>query len=148
MSPTPLTALLPLLDDLSRDLPQTERYQRLLQTFQASLPCDALALLRLDGDQLVPVAVLGLSTDTLEAFGHLAAATVKASERGTDVLPVNSLREAVDDYQRRLIGTLLQHNRGNLSATARALKIDRGNLHRLTRRLGLEGASPGGRSKN
>ncbi|NLB99899.1 MAG: nitric oxide reductase transcriptional regulator NorR [Pseudomonas formosensis] len=64
------------------------------------------------------------------------------------VLPVNGLREAVDDYQRRLIGTLLQHNRGNLSATARALKIDRGNLHRLTRRLGLEGASPGGRSKN
>src|SRR5690606_38318113 len=55
------------------------------------------------------------------------------------VLPVNGLREAVDDYQRRLIGTLLQHNRGNLSATARALKIDRGNLHRLTRRLGLEG---------
>ena len=148
MSPSPLTALLPLLDDLSRDLPQAERYRRLLQTFQASLPCDALALLRLDGDQLVPVAVLGLSTDTQEAFSHLAAATVKASERGTDVLRFNGLREAVDDYQRRLIGTLLQHNRGNLSATARALKIDRGNLHRLTRRLGLEGASPGGRSKN
>ena len=65
MTPDPLTALLPLLDDLSRDLPQAERYQRLLQTLQRCLPCDALALLRLDGDRLVPVAVLGLSPDTL-----------------------------------------------------------------------------------
>lgn len=65
MTPYPLTTLLPLLDDLSRDLPRTERYQRLLQTLRRCLPCDALALLRLDKDRLVPVAVLGLSTDTL-----------------------------------------------------------------------------------
>lgn len=64
--PTPqLTTLLPLLDDLSRDLPQAERYQRLLATLHSCLPCDALALLRLEGDKLVPVAVLGLSIDTL-----------------------------------------------------------------------------------
>ena len=65
MTPYPLTTLLPLLDDLSRDLPQTERYQRLLQALQRCLPCDALALLRLEGEKLVPVAVLGLSADTL-----------------------------------------------------------------------------------
>lgn len=65
MTPIPLTTLLPLLDDLSRDLPQAERYQRLLQTLHNCLPCDALALLRLDGQRLVPVAVLGLSADTL-----------------------------------------------------------------------------------
>ena len=307
MISTPLTALLPVLDDLSRDLPQAERYQRLLQTLRGYLPCDALALLRLEGEQLVPVAVLGLRADTLgrrlrldrhprlqhilsrrhatrfptdcdlpdpydglvigadgplqvheclgcplyindqpwgvltldvldparfgrinlgrlEAFSHLAAATVKASERmqrltltaeqerlradtwrqaayhtptahliggsdahhhllneiaqliscallraragdgtpgqslqltaadlglaseqpsaaalpGTgDLLPVIGLRGAVDNYQRQLIGGLLQHHQGNLSATARALQIDRGNLHRLARRLGL-----------
>lgn len=65
MTPAPLTALLPLLDDLSRDLPQAERYQRLLQTLHCCLPCDALALLRLEGEHLVPMAVMGLSTDTL-----------------------------------------------------------------------------------
>ncbi|MFA5677353.1 MAG: nitric oxide reductase transcriptional regulator NorR [Pseudomonas sp.] len=65
MTPYPLSTLLPLLDDLSRDLPQAERCQRLLQTLHSCLPCDALALLRLDGNKLVPVAVLGLSADTL-----------------------------------------------------------------------------------
>ncbi|WP_185269057.1 nitric oxide reductase transcriptional regulator NorR [Halopseudomonas xiamenensis] len=65
MTQSPLTALLPLLDDLSRDLPQTERYRRLLLAIQSCLPCDALALLRLEGDRLVPVAVQGLSPETL-----------------------------------------------------------------------------------
>jgi anaerobic nitric oxide reductase transcription regulator len=32
---------------------------------RALLPCDAAALLRLDGEWLVPLAVDGLSTDTL-----------------------------------------------------------------------------------
>lgn len=72
MTPSPLTTLLPLLDDLSRDLPQAERYQRLLQTLQLCLPCDALALLRLEGEKLVPVAVLGLSVDTLGRRFRLA----------------------------------------------------------------------------
>lgn len=60
-----LTSLLPLVADLSRELPEGERYRRLLGTLRALLPCDAAALLRLDGDCLVPLAVDGLSTDTL-----------------------------------------------------------------------------------
>ena len=60
-----LTALLPLVADLSRELPEGERYRRLLQTMRALLPCDAAALLRLDGEWLVPLAVDGLSPDTL-----------------------------------------------------------------------------------
>jgi len=60
-----LTALLPLVSDLSRDLPERERYRRLLEAMRSLLPCDAAALLRLDGDWLVPLAVDGLSTDTL-----------------------------------------------------------------------------------
>lgn len=60
-----LTALLPLVSDLSRELPEGERYRRLLEAMRALLPCDAAALLRLDGESLVPLAVDGLSTDTL-----------------------------------------------------------------------------------
>ncbi len=60
-----LTTLLPLVSDLSRELPENERYRRLLEAMRALLPCDAAALLRLDGEWLVPLAVDGLSTDTL-----------------------------------------------------------------------------------
>ncbi|SDJ73459.1 nitric oxide reductase transcriptional regulator NorR [Pseudomonas indica] len=60
-----LSALLPLVDDLTRDLPDGERYRRLLQSLRELMPCDAAALLRLEDDQLVPLAVDGLSTDTL-----------------------------------------------------------------------------------
>lgn len=58
-------ALLPLVADLSRDIPEQERYARLLAALRAWLPSDAVALLRLDGNVLVPVAVEGLSQDTL-----------------------------------------------------------------------------------
>lgn len=60
-----LQALVPLVDDLTRELPDSERYRRLLEAMQALLPCDAVALLKLDGDWLVPLAVNGLSSDTL-----------------------------------------------------------------------------------
>lgn len=60
-----LAALLPLVDDLSRDLPEAERYRRLLEALRGLVPCDASALLRLEGQELVPLAVNGLSVDTL-----------------------------------------------------------------------------------
>ncbi len=60
-----LQTLIPLVSDLSRELPERERYRRLLEALRGLLPCDATALLRLDGDQLVPMAVDGLSQDTL-----------------------------------------------------------------------------------
>ncbi|MDR5739421.1 MULTISPECIES: nitric oxide reductase transcriptional regulator NorR [unclassified Caballeronia] len=60
-----LDALVPLIEDLSRDMPDTERYRRLLSTLRALFPGDAAALLRLDGDTLVPLAIDGLASDTL-----------------------------------------------------------------------------------
>jgi len=63
--PSLLTALLPLMADLAQDLPEAERHRRLLQTLRALLPCDATAMLRLEGEWLVPLAVDGLSRDTL-----------------------------------------------------------------------------------
>ena len=67
MTPPPdiLDALLPLVDDLSRELPEAERYRRLLDALRALVPCDASALLRLEGTELVPMAVDGLTEDTL-----------------------------------------------------------------------------------
>jgi anaerobic nitric oxide reductase transcription regulator len=60
-----LQALTPLMQDLSRDLPETERYRRLLHSLSLLFPGDAVALLRLDGDTLVPLAISGLTSDTL-----------------------------------------------------------------------------------
>ncbi len=60
-----LHALVPLVDDLSRELAEGERYRRLLEAVRGLLPCDATALLKLEGDYLVPLAVDGLSSDTL-----------------------------------------------------------------------------------
>jgi len=48
------------------------------------------------------------------------------------------LAQAVDDYQRRLIEATLRRTAGNWAETARRLGVDRGNLHRLARRLGLK----------
>lgn len=60
-----LDALTPLMQDLSCDLPDTERYRRLLSSLRALFPGDAAALLRLEGDTLVPLAIDGLTSDTL-----------------------------------------------------------------------------------
>ncbi|OCR24003.1 transcriptional regulator [Pseudomonas syringae] len=60
-----LSALVPLVADLSRELPDDERYRRLLQALRQLLPCDAVALLKLEDDVLIPLAVQGLSADTL-----------------------------------------------------------------------------------
>ncbi|HSI56946.1 MAG TPA: nitric oxide reductase transcriptional regulator NorR [Ideonella sp.] len=60
-----LRAMAPLVADLARELPEAERYRRLLEGMRVLLPCDAAALLRLDGDSLVPEAIDGLASDTL-----------------------------------------------------------------------------------
>ncbi len=60
-----LDVLMPLVADLARDLPATLRHQRLLDTLRQLIPCDAAALLQLDGDELVPLAVHGLKPDTM-----------------------------------------------------------------------------------
>jgi len=60
-----LQTLIPLVADLSRELDDGERYRRLLAALRQLFPCDAVALLKLDGEQLVPLAVEGLSADTL-----------------------------------------------------------------------------------
>lgn len=60
-----LKSITTLVDDLALELPNAERYQRLLMTIRRLVACDAVALLRLEGEYLVPLAVNGLSKDTL-----------------------------------------------------------------------------------
>jgi anaerobic nitric oxide reductase transcription regulator len=57
--------LAPLVADLSENLPERERYRRLLGALRRVLPCDATALLRLNGEWLEPMAIDGLDSDTL-----------------------------------------------------------------------------------
>ncbi len=62
---TTTTAFLQLINDLSRTLPTTERYHRLLTCIKEIYPCDAICLLQLQDQYLIPLAILGLSEDTL-----------------------------------------------------------------------------------
>jgi len=59
------TALLELATDLTSSLTTKTRYDRLLDTVRKTLPCEAVALLLLQTDQLKPIAIQGLSKDTL-----------------------------------------------------------------------------------
>lgn len=64
-----MTSALPRLSaivgDLARKLPAKVRFQRLLEAVQATFPCDAVALLQLDGDELVPRSVRGLRPEAV-----------------------------------------------------------------------------------
>ncbi|MGZ5045591.1 MAG: nitric oxide reductase transcriptional regulator NorR [Methylobacter sp.] len=54
--------------------------------------------------------------------------------------PIN-FKNAVDDFQRQLIQQQLAAQQGNMAATARMLGLDRGNFHRLLKRLALKAES-------
>lgn len=62
---TTLASLSDIVADLSRELPPEARLQRVLEALMHSFPCDAAALLQLDGEVLLPRAVKGLSRDAL-----------------------------------------------------------------------------------
>ncbi|GGB91030.1 anaerobic nitric oxide reductase transcriptional regulator [Marinobacterium zhoushanense] len=58
-------SLIGIVADLSRDIPVSLRYRRLLEAMLKIFPCDAAALLKLEGEQLKPLAIEGLSPDTM-----------------------------------------------------------------------------------
>jgi anaerobic nitric oxide reductase transcription regulator len=47
-------------------------------------------------------------------------------------------KNAVDDFQRQLIQQQLAAQQGNMAATSRMLGMDRGNFHRLLKRLAVK----------
>ncbi len=65
-----LEALLEIARDLTASLAGTDRYARLLEAVTRAIPCDAACLLRLHGDDLVPVAARGLVEEALVRRFH------------------------------------------------------------------------------
>ncbi|QDU83088.1 Regulatory protein LuxO [Planctomycetes bacterium Pla163] len=61
----PLAGLLPLALDMTASLSAADRRRRLVEAVTRALPCDCAALLRLEGDVLVPVAAIGLLADLM-----------------------------------------------------------------------------------
>ncbi|MFI3157416.1 MAG: nitric oxide reductase transcriptional regulator NorR [Methylococcaceae bacterium] len=59
------TSLISIVADLSTNMSAEQRYQRLLEHLCRIFPCDASALLKFENNCLVPLAVNGLSEDTL-----------------------------------------------------------------------------------
>jgi anaerobic nitric oxide reductase transcription regulator len=58
-----LEELLPIARDIAASLSTGDRARRLVEAVHRALPCDAVVLLRLEGDELLPLASLGLSGD-------------------------------------------------------------------------------------
>ena len=54
-----------------------------------------------------------------------------------DALSSLDLKQVTEDYQRQFIKQILAKYEGNSSATARAIGVDRSNLHRLMKRLAI-----------
>ena len=76
MTPQPaINVVLDIVTDLAqqRDLSAAERYSRVLRGLRLAIRCDAAALLRLQGSTLYPLAVAGLSIDTLGRRFDVAA---------------------------------------------------------------------------
>ena len=59
------TAVIELALDLATSLNSKDRFDRLLDTVRKTIACDAVALLSYHGDVLKPIALQGLSRDTL-----------------------------------------------------------------------------------
>jgi anaerobic nitric oxide reductase transcription regulator len=57
--------LLPIALDMTASLSAQDRTDRLVAAVRRALPCDAVVLLRLDGQALVPIAAHGLTPDAL-----------------------------------------------------------------------------------
>ena len=60
-----LDAIVSIASDLTAALSSAERHGRLLIALKRVIPCDAAALLRIEGDELVPIASEGLSEDAM-----------------------------------------------------------------------------------
>jgi anaerobic nitric oxide reductase transcription regulator len=97
--------------------------------------------LRALASQPVRPSILTLDAAALELEHPPAIASALSPQKGTRAQPepelTGGLRDAVERFERKLVGEALARHEGNLAATARELGLDRANLNRLARRLGL-----------
>lgn len=64
-SPVFFESLTSIVEDLSKELSAEQRYKNLLNAMQKIFPCDAAALLQLQGNTLIPLATDGLTDDAM-----------------------------------------------------------------------------------
>ncbi|PWI32430.1 nitric oxide reductase transcriptional regulator NorR [Vibrio albus] len=87
-----------------------------------------------DGDLL-------LQTEHLLISDHHQAIDITPAEIDSNTFDYNEdfgLKSATEAFQKELIEQCYKHNHYNWAATARQLKLDNGNLHRLAKRLQLK----------
>ncbi len=82
-------------------------------------------------ERVIELGIQHLGTEVLPMPDEVAAAT-----EPTDQAP-RPLDEIIDHCRRKIILTRLKQHDGNKAAAARSLGIDRGNFHRLLRKLKL-----------
>ena len=60
-----ISPFIDIIEDLNRELSHQQRYHRLVTAIARAIPCDAIALLKIEGDILLPMAVLGLKEEAM-----------------------------------------------------------------------------------
>lgn len=86
------------------------------------------------GEELVVVAPHHLGVDQSSPDGSVGHRNGGAGK----IAPGKPLKAALEDFQRDLIRTAVEDNGGNWAAAARELGINRSNLHKLSKRLGIK----------
>ncbi|OLQ93420.1 nitric oxide reductase transcription regulator [Vibrio panuliri] len=84
----------------------------------------------------VSVSAIDLALNSSESPNSQSALTNTASP--AQVIEVKDLRQATDEYQAKLIIAALESAKFNWAQAARQLKVDRANLVRLAKRLGIQ----------
>ena len=85
----------------------------------------------------VPVSASFTATTTATTTATSAVATTASTPYLAEANATMSLRDATEQLQRGLIMEALEQHQGNWAAAARQLQLDRANLSRLAKRLGI-----------
>jgi anaerobic nitric oxide reductase transcription regulator len=80
--------------------------------------------------------ILSIGAELLD-LAPAAPPSAPAGDADGSAAPLGDLRQAVEQFQRQRIVAALERHAHNWAAAARELGLDRANLHRLARRLGL-----------
>ncbi|MDD2729544.1 nitric oxide reductase transcriptional regulator NorR [Malikia sp.] len=109
-----LNAVVPLVANLPRKMSESERYRSLLEAVRTLFPCDAVALLRLENGYLLPLAIDGLSRDTLgrrfRVADHPRLQALLAAEQAIHFPPGSPLPDPYDGLVEGLQGQLEVHD--------------------------------------
>ena len=108
------TSLISIVADLSTNMSTEQRYQRLLAHLCRIFPCDASALLKFEDPCLIPLAVNGLSEDTLGrrfvVSEHPRLAQILASEQSVHFAADSDLPDPYDGLIETDTDQLLVHD--------------------------------------